>query len=127
MTFGLLCVQLLNSVVFLLYMDIDLTKQLATRNALIIWVSIIPTHFLALLFLFIFYKHCHVWKKEGVVVGFAYDESPAVCDSISQKKFKCSWLTHSSLESRSNEAFEKDDLDSPDHGDEVGMRLLKSG
>ena len=99
-------------------MDIDLTAQLATRNALILWVSLIPTHFVALLFLFIFYKHCHVWKKEGVVVGFAYDESPAVCDSISQNKFKWSWLTHS----RSNE--EAPDL--PDHG-EAGMRLLKSG
>ena len=104
-------------------MDIDLTKQWATRNALILWVSLIPTHFLALLFLFIFYKHCHVWKREGVVVGFAYDESPAVCDSISQKKFKGSWLTHS----RSNEeALEKDDPDLPDGG-EAGIRLLKSG
>ena len=57
-------------------------------------------------------------------MGFAYDESPAVCDSISQKQFKGSWLTHSMT--HSNEAFEKDDPDSLDHG-EAGMWLLKSG
>ena len=101
----------------------DLTRQLATKNALFLWVSLIPTHFLALLLLLIFYKYCHVWKKEGVVVGFAYDESPDVSDSISQKQFKGYWLTH--LRSREG-AFEKYDPDRPECG-EAGMRLLDSG
>ena len=96
--------------VFLLLLDIDLTKQLATRNALLLWVSLIPAQFLALLLLFIFYNYCHVWKKEGVVVGFAYDNSLDVSDSVSQSKFKGHWVTHmkskqeASVESLTEEA-----------------------
>ena len=85
---------MLTGLLFLLALDIDLTRQLATKNALFLWLSLIPTHFLALLLLLIFYKYCHVWKKEGVAVGFAYDDSLEVSECVKKSKFKGFWVTH---------------------------------
>ena len=113
MTFGLLCLQLLTGVLFLLALDIDLTRQLATKNALFLWVSLIPTHILALLLLLIFYKYCHVWKKEGVAVGFAYDDSLEVSECIKKSKVKGFWVTHmkSQKESKAGEEGNAEQLD----------------
>ena len=41
-----------------------------------------------------FYEHFHVWKKEGVVVGFVYDDSEEVQKNIAQRKSNFSfWLS----------------------------------
>ena len=76
----------------LIYHDIDLTKQLATKNALICWSCLIPVHFLALGLLLFFYRFCHVWKKEGVVVGYAYEKGTNGDER--QQRFKDNWVTH---------------------------------
>ena len=92
---------MLTGLLFLLALDIDLTRQLATKNALFLWLSLIPTHFLALLLLLIFYKYCHVWKKEGVAVGFAYDDRLEVSECVKKSKFKGFWVTHTKSQKES--------------------------
>ena len=76
----------------LIYLEIDLTKQLATKNALICWSCLIPAHFLALGLLLVFYRFCHVWKKEGVVVGYAYEKNAN--NDRWQQRFKGNWVTN---------------------------------
>merc|ERR1711971_55401 len=112
LTFGLLCLQLLTGLLFLLALDVDLTRQLATKNALFLWLSLIPTHFLALLLLLIFYKYCHVWKKEGVAVGFAYDDSFEVSECVKKAKFKGFWVTHTKSQKESNAEIPKQEAES---------------
>ena len=94
-TFGLLCLKIATSLVLLFTLDIDLTKQLATENATLVWLSVLPTYSLALLLLFLFYEYCHVWKSEGVVVGFKYDCNENSEESLYDKNFKGSWVSHS--------------------------------
>ena len=117
--FGLNCLQIAGSVAALLYWEIDLTKQLATKNALICWSCLIPAHFLALGLLLVFYQYCHVWKKEGVVVGYAYQKSTnnALCRSCGnsyqksenndkeQQRFKGYWVTHQKTTSEEGDRF----------------------
>ena len=45
---------------------------------LLIGSGLIPLYLVALALLFFFYQKCHVWKKEGVSVGFVYDKSHEV-------------------------------------------------
>ena len=42
---------------------------------LLIGSGLIPLYLVALVLLFFFYQKCHVWKREGVSVGFVYDKS----------------------------------------------------
>ena len=50
---------------------------------LLIAFALIPSYLVALGLLLLFYQKCHVWKKEGVSVGFVYDKSPEVKTNIS--------------------------------------------
>ena len=101
--FGLNCLQIAGSVAALLYWEIDLTKQLATKNVLICWSCLIPAHFLALGLLLVFYQYCHVWKKEGVVVGYAYQKSEN--NDEGQQRFKGYWVTHQKTTSEEGDRF----------------------
>ena len=53
-------------------------RQLATQNMLLLGLALLPLYLLALGLLLLFYQKFHVWKKEGVSVGFVYDTSPVV-------------------------------------------------
>ena len=90
LTLGHICIQVASSLLLLICLDIDLTKQLTTKNALIACAFLIPAHFLALGLLYVFYEHCHVWKKEGVSVGYAYDKNAT---EAGQQGFKGNWVT----------------------------------
>ena len=46
-------------------------------------LALLPVYFVALGLLLLFYQKFHVWKKEGVSVGFVYDKSPEVKTNIS--------------------------------------------
>ena len=94
LSFGSLCLQSLWGLLFTYFYNIDLTQQTATRNATWIWLSLVPTYTLALCILGSFYEKFHVWKKEGVVVGFVYDQSEACKKNLLQQKFKGSWTSH---------------------------------
>ena len=50
---------------------------------LLIALALLPFYFVALGLLLLFYQKFHVWKKEGVSVGFVYDKSPEVKTNIS--------------------------------------------
>ena len=50
---------------------------------LLIAFALIPSYLVALGLLLLFYQKFHVWKKEGVSVGFVYDKSPEVKTNIS--------------------------------------------
>ena len=91
---GSLCLQSLGGLLLTYFYNIDLTQQLATRNATWAWLSLVPTYMLALGLLGIFYEKFHVWKKEGVVVGFVYDQSEACKENLLQQKFKGHWTSH---------------------------------
>ena len=52
--------------------------QLATQNMLLIGLALLPIYLVALGFLLLFYRNFHVWRKEGVSVGFVYNTSPKV-------------------------------------------------
>ena len=108
LTFGLNCLQIAGSVVALIYLDIDLTKQLATKNALICWSFLIPAHFLALALLLVFYRFCHVWKREGVVVGYAY-EKDTNRDEF-QQRFKGNWVTTTEEEEEQQQPIESTEV-----------------
>ena len=45
---------------------------------LLIGSSLIPLYLVALGLLSVFYQKYHVWKKEGISVGFVYDRQPKV-------------------------------------------------
>ena len=91
-TFGLLCLKIATSLVMLFTLDIDLTKQLATENATRVWLAALPAYWLALLLLYLFYTQCHVWKSEGIVVGFKYEDDAV---TLYDRNFKGSWVSHS--------------------------------
>ena len=55
---------------------------------------------LALGLLGIFYEKFHVWKKEGVVVGFVYNQSEACNKNILQQKFKGHWTSYEESEAK---------------------------
>ena len=57
-------------------------RQLATRNMLLIGLSLLPLYLAALGLLLLFYQKFHVWTKEGVSVGFVYDTRPEVKSEI---------------------------------------------
>ena len=90
LTLGHICIQVASSLLLLICLDIDLTKQLTTKNALIACAFLIPAHFLALGLLHLFYGHCHVWRKEGVSVGYAYDKNAT---EAGQQGVKGNWVT----------------------------------
>ena len=50
---------------------------------LLIALALLPLYLVALGLLLLFYQKFHVWKKEGVSVGFVYDKSPEVKTNIS--------------------------------------------
>ena len=58
------------------------------------WLLLVPNYMLALGLLGIFYEKFHVWKKEGVVVGFVYDQIEACKENIIQQQFKGHWTSH---------------------------------
>ena len=91
LTFGILCLQSLGGLLLTYFYNIDLNQQLATRIAT--WPLLVPTYMLALGLLGIFYEKFHVWKKEGVVVGFVYDQSEACKQNIIQQQFKAHWTS----------------------------------
>ena len=72
-------------------MGVDLTKQEATNASIHIALSLIPLYLLALAMQMVFYKQFHVWKKEGVSVGFVYDEN---LKDLEQEGFRGSWTNH---------------------------------
>ena len=45
---------------------------------ILIGLSLLPFYLLALGLLLLYYQNFHVWKKEGVSVGFVFDTSPEV-------------------------------------------------
>ena len=45
---------------------------------LLIGVALLPIYFVALGLLLLYYQKFHVWKKEGVSVGFVYNTSSQV-------------------------------------------------
>ena len=45
---------------------------------LLIGLALLPIYLVALGFLLLFYRNFHVWRKEGVSVGFVYNTSPKV-------------------------------------------------
>ena len=55
------------------FTDEKITDRPALERSTYIWMSTIPILGLSWLFLYLFYKFGHVWKSEGVVVGFEYD------------------------------------------------------
>ena len=55
------------------FIDEKITDEPALERSTYIWISTIPILGLSWLFLYLFYKFGHVWKSEGVVVGFEYD------------------------------------------------------
>ena len=70
---------------------VDLTKQKATNTSIHIALYLIPLYLLALGMQMVFYKQFHVWKKEGVSVGFVYDEN---LKDLEQEGFRGSWTNH---------------------------------
>ena len=79
------------------------------KNALICWSCLIPAHFMALGLLFAFYRFCHVWKKEGVAVGYAYVKN--LNGDTGQQRFKGSWVTHHKKTSEEKEEEEEESTD----------------
>merc|ERR1719319_155239 len=62
--------------------DIHLERQKATRNASYGIIMAIPLHVIGMGLLWLFYHKCHIWKKEGVVVGFKYDFDSTVVTHV---------------------------------------------
>ena len=71
-----------------------------TQNASCIYLSLIPSYILALILLYVFYEVGHVWRKEGVVLGFQFSSSlpadggkPSLQQIISQTNHRGFWVT----------------------------------
>ena len=82
---------------FLLFDEekLDLEKQPATRNALYIWLSLIPSYIVALLMFKTYYDYFHVWRKEHVVVGYEFTDYIEPRSEWDQKHFQGRWVAHS--------------------------------
>lgn len=82
---------------FLLFEEekLDLEKQPATRNALYMWLSLIPCYIVALLMFKTYYDYFHVWRKEHVVVGYEFTENFEPGYEWDQKHFQGRWVAHS--------------------------------
>ena len=82
---------------FLLFAEenIDLEKQPATRNALYMWLSLIPCYIVALLMFKTYYDYFHVWRKEHVVVGYEFTDNVEPGSEWDQKHFQGHWVAHS--------------------------------
>ena len=82
---------------FLLFDEekLDLEKQPATRNALYIWLSLIPCYIVALLMFKTYYDYFHVWRKEHVVVGYEFTDNFEPGSEWDQKHFQGRWVAHS--------------------------------
>ena len=100
------------AMVIMVIKEVDCSQQLATRNANKIWYSLVPLYLLALVLLHLFYERCHVWKKEGVSVGFQFETNPKkellnqnIERNIAERKFRGLWVA----ETRSGET--KTDLE----------------
>ena len=89
--------------------DIEIRRQLATRNATWFWLALIPTYMLALSLLFIFYEKYHAWKKENVVVGFQFDDSQEIKQIIAQTKFRGSWVSEISNDKKDSRKYRQID------------------
>ena len=114
------------ALIIIVALGIDLTKQLATENAIYVWLTIIPAQFLALLLLYFFYEHCHVWKKGGVSVGYMYKESEENQENeverpIEKQRFEGTWVSHSTKDVVA-QVMENNDLESQETGG--GMSAL---
>jgi hypothetical protein len=59
------------------------------------WLATIPIYCLSLFFVFLFYNKGHVWKKEGVSVGYKYDCTDDVKRKKWQRKFHGIWVSSS--------------------------------
>ena len=98
------------AMVIMVIKEVDCSKQLATRNANMVWYSLVPLYLLALGLLYLFYERCHVWKKEGVSVGFQFETNPKeellnpnIERNIAERKFRGLWVTETSRgESKTN-------------------------
>ena len=100
----LICSKLFLSLLMTFKLDIDLSQQLAIRNATLILLSALPVQLLALGLYYLFYKNCHVWRSEGVIVGFSYDLSPENNAIPSLQGFKGSWVSHTIDDSPSTQS-----------------------
>ena len=78
-----------------------LLDRLHLFHATRFWLTTIPTYCLSLFFVFLFYNKGHVWKKEGVSVGYKYDCT--VRKKKWQRKFYGEWVSSSSIKKESTD------------------------
>merc|ERR1712051_226045 len=83
-----------------------LLDRLHLCHATHFWLTTIPTYCLSLFFVFLFYNKGHVWKKEGVSVGFKYDCT--VRKKKWQRKFYGEWVASSIKKESTNESTTSD-------------------
>ena len=72
-----------------------LLDRLHLYHATHFWLTTIPIYCLSLFFVFLFYNKAHVWKKEGVSVGYKYDCTDDDRRKKWQRKFHGEWVSSS--------------------------------
>ena len=93
--FGLTCLDIaLGCIILHFAFDFNITTDsLAMFRATMFWLFIIPMYWLSLGLFWLFYNIGHVWKKNGVIVGYEFDEDT---DGPLEEQFKGHWVNYTS-------------------------------
>jgi len=84
--------------------DIDLTSRLHLYHATYFWLSVIPIYLISLMFIWLFYNHGHVWKKEKISIGYKFDsEEKDKLRPLWLHQFVGEWVSHTIRENQSTE------------------------
>ena len=67
----------------------NITDRPALSRASYVWLATIPMYMLGLLFFYLFYTKAHVWKSNGVVVGYRYSYKDENQKESDQKNCVC--------------------------------------